>query len=37
MGERSGRDKQRNMNRGLMDTDNGGAGLTVGVGVTGLG
>lgn len=30
-GERSGRGKPRNINRGLMDTDNGG-GLTVGVG-----
>ena len=29
MGERRGRGKQRNMKRGLMDTDNGGA-FTVG-------
>ena len=31
MGERRGRDKQRNMNRGHMGTDNWGR-LTVGVG-----
>ena len=31
MGERRGRDKQRNMNRGLMGMDNAG-GLTVGDG-----
>ena len=31
MGERSGRGKQKNTNRGLMGTDNG-RGLTVGVG-----
>ena len=33
MGERRGRSKQRNMNRGLMGMENGG--LTVGVGETG--
>ena len=32
MGGRSGRGRQRNVKRGLMDTDNG-AGLTMGVGV----
>ena len=31
MGERRARSKKRNMNKGLMGTDNGG-GLTVGVG-----
>ena len=36
MGERKGRDKQRNTNRRLMDTDNGG-GLVVGMGRPGRG
>ena len=34
MGERRGRSKQRNMNRGLMGMNNA-RGLTVGVGETG--
>ena len=36
MGERRGRGKERNMNRGLMGTDNR-EGLTMGVGVGALG
>ena len=35
MGGRSGRGRQRNVKRGLMDTDNG-AGLTMGVGGGGV-
>ena len=35
--ERRGSSKQRNTNRGLMGTDHGGGGLTVGVRVAGEG